>query len=67
MSGPVYVSRVRIERQRGPLRLAHLPAEEEPVVFGVHDEIAAHYGVAPGASPRTPRPSTTWWPPPAGD
>lgn len=41
---PVYVSKVRIERMKGPWRLAYLPAEEEPIRFGVHDEIAAHYG-----------------------
>lgn len=43
----VYTSRVRIERQKGPMRLAHLPAEKEPVVFGVHSEIASHYKVSP--------------------
>jgi hypothetical protein len=43
-----YTSRVRIERVRGPLRLAYLPAESEPVVFGVHDAVAEHYGVLPG-------------------
>lgn len=47
MSDVVYTSRVRIERQRGPLRLAYLPAEEEPVRFGVHGAIAEHYGVDP--------------------
>ncbi len=41
----VYISNVRIERVKGPLRLAHLPAEEQPVLFGVHSEIAEHYGV----------------------
>jgi hypothetical protein len=40
-----YTSRVRIERLGGPRRLAHLPAEENPVEFGVHDEVAEHYGV----------------------
>lgn len=44
---PVYVSNVRIERVRGPLRRAYLPAEEEAVLFGVHSEIAAHYGLGP--------------------
>ncbi len=43
----VYTSRVRIERLHGPVRRAWLPAETEPVVFGVHSEIAAHYGVDP--------------------
>jgi hypothetical protein len=42
-----YVSRVRIERLGGPQRLAYLPAEPEPVAFGVHSEVAEHYGVAP--------------------
>ena len=40
----IYVSRVRIERVKGPYRRAYLPAEPDPVAFGVHDEIAAHYG-----------------------
>ncbi len=46
-----YVSHVRIERLRGPLRRAHLPAEEQPVTFGVHSEIAEHYGVDPDRFP----------------
>ncbi len=41
----VYTSRVRIERKRGPHRHAHLPATPVPVEFGVHSEIAEHYGV----------------------
>ena len=41
----VYTSTIRIERVKGPLRRAYLPAEEEPVLFGVHSEIAEHYGV----------------------
>lgn len=45
----VYISRVRIERQRGPMRLAFLPAEKTLVVFGVHSEVAAHYKVPPDA------------------
>ena len=48
---PVYTSRVRIERLRGPLRRAWLPAESQPVAFGVHSEIAAHYGVDPERFP----------------
>jgi hypothetical protein len=46
-----YVSRVRIERLGGPQRLAHLPAEDEPVAFGVHSEVAEHYGVSPEQYP----------------
>lgn len=45
----VYVSRVRIERIRGPLRRAEVPGSSEPIWFGVHDEIADHYGVARGS------------------
>lgn len=41
----VYTSKSRIERVKGPLRRAYLPANEEPVLFGVHSEVAAHYGV----------------------
>jgi hypothetical protein len=41
----VYTSRVKIERIKGPLRRAYLPQEDEPVLFGVHSEVAAHYGV----------------------
>jgi hypothetical protein len=45
LSDVVYRSRVRIERVKGPLRRAYLPAEEEPVLFGVHGEVAEHYKV----------------------
>lgn len=45
---PVYVSKVRIERLKGTLRRAYLPAEGEPVIFGVHSEIARHYGLREG-------------------
>jgi len=50
-SSVAYTSHVRIERQRGPVRLAYLPAEDKPVEFGVHSEIAAHYKVAPQDCP----------------
>jgi hypothetical protein len=43
----MYVSQVRIEREKGPLRRAWLPAEKEPVLFGVHSEIAKHYKIDP--------------------
>ena len=46
MSSPVvYRSQVRVERVKGPLRRAYLPAEPQPVLFGVHSEVAKHYGV----------------------
>jgi len=47
MSDVVYVSRIQIERIKGPLRIARLPGESQPIVFSVHDEIAAHYKVDP--------------------
>ena len=43
----VYTSKTRIERVKGPLRRAYLPQVEGPVLFGVHSEIAEHYGVDP--------------------
>lgn len=49
MGEVAYRSEVRVERVKGPQRLAHLPAEAEPVWFGTHGAVAAHYGVAPGA------------------
>ncbi len=44
-----YVSRVKVEPVKGKIRRAHVPAAEEPVLFGVHSGIAEHYGVAPDA------------------
>lgn len=45
MSDPVvYRSHVRIERVKGPLRRAYVPVEPDPFFFGVHSEIAGHYG-----------------------
>lgn len=43
-----YVSRVEVEPVEGKVRRAHLPAEDQPVLFGVHGAVAEHYGVAPG-------------------
>ena len=45
----IYISKCRIERIKGPLRRAYLPMEDQPVLFGVHSEIAAHYGVDPAS------------------
>ena len=53
MSEVVYRSAVRIERIKGPVRKAYLPAESEPVIFGVHGAVAQHYKVSPSvAEPR---------------
>ena len=45
MAQVAYRSEVRIERIKGPLRRAWLPAEPEPVLFGVHGAVAEHYKV----------------------
>ena len=45
MAEVAYVSTVRVERRKGPLRLAYLPGEQKPVTFSVHGAIAKHYGV----------------------
>jgi hypothetical protein len=50
MGDVVYTSRIRIERVRGPLRLAYLPGEPQPIAFGVHGAIAEHYKVDPDAA-----------------
>ncbi|HEY2383678.1 MAG TPA: hypothetical protein VGK48_21085 [Terriglobia bacterium] len=45
MSPIVYVSNIWLERQKGPLRIAKLPGEEQLVRFSVHGAIAKHYGI----------------------
>jgi hypothetical protein len=47
MANAAYISTVRIERIKGPLRRAWLPTEKDPVLFGVHGAVAEHYRVAP--------------------
>ncbi len=47
----VYRSQVRVERLRGPMRRAWLPARPEPITMGVHGEVAEHYRVDPEAYP----------------
>ena len=63
MADVAYVSRVKVEPVEGKTRRAHLPAEEEPVLFGVHGEVAEHYGVSPDVE--KPHSSTLlparWW------
>lgn len=45
MTEATYTSRVTIRRIRGKLRAATLPAERQPILFGVHGAVAEHYGV----------------------
>ena len=49
MSAVAYTSKVHIERRTGPLRIAYLPGEVQPVTFSVHGAIAAHYKVDPAS------------------
>ncbi len=51
MGEVAYVSEVRVERVGGPVRRAFLPGETEPVLYGAHGAIAAHYGYEPGQFP----------------
>ena len=45
MADVAYVSKVNIERRSGPLRIAQLPGEAQPVAFSLHGAIAQHYGI----------------------
>lgn len=47
MAEVAYISKARIERKIGPVRIAYLPGEPQPVVFSVHGAIAEHYKVDP--------------------
>ncbi len=47
MAEVTYLSKIRVEPVEGKIRRAYLPAVEEPVMFGVHSEVAEHYGVSP--------------------
>ena len=47
MSAVKYVSKVKVEPVEGKIRRAYLPVQEDPVIFGVHSEVAEHYGVSP--------------------
>ncbi len=42
-----YVSRVEVEPVEGKIRRARVPGADKPVLFGVHSEVAEHYGVSP--------------------
>ena len=47
MADVVYVSKSTIERRQGPLRIAHLPGESQPVIYSVHGAIAKHCKIDP--------------------
>lgn len=48
MKTSAYTSKIKIEHLVVPNNRAFLPIEKDPVLFGVHDEIADHYKIAPG-------------------
>ncbi|MGI8875238.1 MAG: hypothetical protein ACR2KP_13140, partial [Egibacteraceae bacterium] len=52
MGQVTYRSVVEVRRHGGPRRTAHLPAGEA-VAFGVHTDIAGHYGVDADRYPPT--------------
>jgi hypothetical protein len=49
MATVAYTAKIRIERRKGPLRIAYLPGEVQPVIFSVHGAIAEHYKVDPAS------------------
>ena len=53
MSAVSYTSNIRLERRKGPLRIAHLPGEAQPVYFSAHGAIAEHYKVDPANLPES--------------
>lgn len=46
MSDVFYTSKVTVTRRGGPIREARVPGRDQPVTFGVHSEVAAHYGIS---------------------
>jgi hypothetical protein len=46
MGDVTYFSKVKVEPVEGKIRRAYLPVQEDPVFFGVHSEVAEHYGVS---------------------
>ena len=49
MTPVAYTSKIRIERRKGPVRIAYLPGETQPVTFSVHGAIAEHYKIDPAS------------------
>ncbi len=47
MTDVAYTHESVITRLRGPMRSAQVPGRDEPITFGVHGDIAEHYGVSP--------------------
>jgi hypothetical protein len=49
MGDVVYVSKSKVERKKGPVRVAQVAGEPQPVTFSVHGAIAQHYKVDPSS------------------
>ena len=49
MAELIHVSRVKIIKDKSPVRRAHIEAFPEPVRYGVHGRIKKFYGVEPEA------------------
>lgn len=43
----IHTSKIRIEKDKGPLRRAYIEGFEEPLRFGVHSNIKKFYGIEP--------------------
>jgi len=47
MAEIIHTSRIKITRDRGPIRIAHIEGFSEPVFYGVHGGIQKFYKVDP--------------------
>ncbi len=47
MANVIHTSRIRINRDQGPTRIARIEGFDEPVVYGVHGGIKKFYKVDP--------------------
>jgi len=47
MAELIHISRVRIEKDKGPTRRAYIENFPEPVRYGVHGGVKKFYGVEP--------------------
>ena len=47
MAEPIHISRIRIIKDKGPVRRAYIESFPEPVRYGVHGGIKKFYGVDP--------------------
>ncbi len=47
MTELIHLSKVKIVKKKGPLRLAYIEGFPEPVRYGVHGGIKRFYGVGP--------------------